>query len=491
VSTLSACVAPEADSPSSTAPAGTAAGPPTTLAGSPLPGAPRATGTATPGTGSVDIDEVLRRAVCWLGDASAAAECLPPSEAALQAIREAGASGDLRLVAPLIDMRTLEVGWAAEVDEALDALTGRRFATQAEAYSWLAEHPQPLGGGYASWKGRLIALVDPRYAGVLGGAAPTEGVRPELFAWSGLRIGELPGLDLPNVVHHEDAPYLVSEDVVFGLVTSDEARAYPRRLLSWHPLIEDSVGGQPVLVTYCGPCGAASAFLPMFGGRALTFLDAGLWYDGRPLLMDTQTGSLWDAFSGRAVWGSMAAAGAELPRRVLVSSTMGEWAGDHPGTGVLSDVTGHVRDYSREAAEARDRDLAARFPLAGSVDGRLGRDERVLGITIEGESRAYLVGELRERRIVHDTLGGERIVLLSQGPGRAVRVYLAGNLEVQEFRDDFVVFGGDSLEGNRWFVQEDAIVSQFDGRRHEAAVWVEANWLHWSRAYPGTSIFGR
>lgn len=448
---------------------------------------PPATASATPASNPAVL---LGSAVCWYDDASRAGACVPPPREALDAIAAMGTSGDRRYIAPLIDMRALDVGWATEVDAALAALTGQRLDSEAAWYRWLGEHPEPLPATYQRWKGRLLAVSDPAFANILAGPA-AEGVRPELIAWAGLRVGELPRLEEPPTAGTENHGYLEGGDVVFGLQVGGALRAYPQRLLTWHPVVHDRVGGVGVLVTYCGPCEAASAFTPSVGGRALRFRDAGLWLDGRPLMVDEQTGSLWDAFGGRAVLGAFAAARVELPRVPLVTARWDEWATAHPSTAVLALETGFVRDYSTASQRARDASLVARFPMTSRADDRLAPETRVIGLVRGNEVRAYPVVEVQARRIALDTLGGERVLLLSQGPTRPVRVYRPGALEVRELREDGTAIGSDGKDGERWWARESAIVSQLDGRTHEAGPWMESTWGAWSSAYPGTSIWGR
>ncbi len=87
---------------------------------------------------------------------------------------------------------------------------------------------------------------------------------------------------------------------------------------------------------------------------------------------------------------------------------------------------------------------------------------------------------------------GLPLVLLSQGPGAAVRVYRAGELEVTSLRTvgaDLVADGEDSGDGTRWFVQEEALVSAIDGREYSAVPGVETYWATWSGTHPDTTLW--
>lgn len=437
------------------------------------------------------VSALLRQAVCWFADPAVAADCLPPSDEVLAAIATMGASDDERLIAPLIDLRHLDVGWRRGVDDALEALTGERFEHSLEWYGWLAAQPVTLPEGYLEWKGRLLAFADPMLRDLVGVEARGT-LRPELLVWTGTGAGELPALDEPPVVHAALQLYLDGADIVYGLQAGSEARAYPRRIVAWHGVVHDTLDGAEVLVTFCGPCGGASAFAPVAGGQRLRFRDAGLAIDGRRLMTDAQTGSLWDPFTGRAVWGPLAAVEATLPRLSLVSSSWTAWSSDHPNSGVLALDTGFVRDYTEDAWSTLGGTPAVpRFPLVAPIDDALPAEASVVGVVAGGEARAYPADEVRARRIVHDTLSGSSLVLLSQGPGAAIRVYASGPLEVSALTEDGMATGSDGLEGDRWFVQERALVSALDGREVRALSHAQGSWLAWSRAFPDTSVWGQ
>ena len=57
-------------------------------------------------------------------------------------------------------------------------------------------------------------------------------------------------LDNPELLSAESATYLPNDDLVLGLVWGGEARAYPVRMLWFHHIVNDTVAGQPLLITY-------------------------------------------------------------------------------------------------------------------------------------------------------------------------------------------------------------------------------------------------
>ena len=486
VAIAAACVERQVDAP---APADA------TQAGFEFPATLTATPTVTPAVALTEpeVAALLRRAVCWYDDPSRAASCLPPGQDAVEAIEAMGASRDPRFVAPLIDMRWLDVGWRRWVDGALEALTGERFDEPRRWYEWAAGEEPSLPPGYASWKGRLLSFIDPRFAALLNDETEFH-IRPNQIVWAGTGVGEVPALDPPETVHRLEERYLDPSDIVYGLLLNSRARAYPRRIVAWHETVVDEDGDLPAVVVYCGPCGGAVAYDPRAGGESYRFQSSGLVYDSRRLLVDEQTGSLWDAFTGRPVAGPLAGSGLALDRWPLVTTTWGDWRSRHPNTSVLALDTGYVRDYSEGAAIAAEPAVEGpSFPLAGPLDERLPVKQAVVGVQTAGVARAYPAEALRARGIVHDTVGGVAIVLLSEGPGAAVRVYASGALEVSAMApggDDLLLTGDDGSDGTRWFVQERALVSTLDGREYRAVPAQEAYWYAWSRAHPETTVWG-
>lgn len=465
---------------------------------------PAATATATPAlptpqpttppTLSEDaVGELLRRAVCWYDDPARAASCLPPQQETVDAIVAMGASRDARFVSPLIDMRWLAAGWARWVEDALEALTGERLDDPLAWYAWAAQRTPELPRDYIEWKGRLLSFIDPTYLELLDGEREFE-LRVDLLIWAGAATDEVEPLREPALVHRVEERYLRDDDVVFGLQLNGEARAYPRRIVAWHELVEDEVGEQPVVLVFCRPCGGAVAFDPRAGDERYTLGASGLVHESRTLLFDAETGSLWDPLTGRPIAGPLLGRGIELDRYPLLTTTWGDWIARHRSTFTLDLDTGFVRDYA-PGAGLRDEPQSdePEFPLS-TLDGRLPPETAVLGVVVEGVARAYPAAALRERGITHDILGGVGIVLISEGANSAIRVYRAGGLELSDLSEDesgLVATGEDEGDGVRWFVQEQALVSTTDGRRYSSIATDEFYWFAWAQSHPETTIWGQ
>jgi hypothetical protein len=122
-------------------------------------------------------------------------------------------------------------------------------------------------------------------------------------------------------------------------------RAYPLRILLWHEVVNDVIGGRPVVVTYCPLCNTAQAFDRRVRGRTLAFGVSGVLRGGDLVMFDRATQSWWQQFDGRALVGSLA--GAKLRLLPAVTARFAAFRRHHPHGEVLSQRTGFDRPYGR------------------------------------------------------------------------------------------------------------------------------------------------
>ena len=148
----------------------------------------------------------------------------------------------------------------------------------------------------------------------------------------------IPAILAPRFVSAGEATFLQDTDRVLGLTQGADAKAYPIKILNWHEIVNDVVGGKPVVVTYCPLCGTGIAFDAAILGQRRSFGVSGLLYQSDLLMYDHQTESLWSQIGMHAVAGPLT--GEKLTPVFLEHTTWGEWRAAHPATLVLSTKTG-------------------------------------------------------------------------------------------------------------------------------------------------------
>ncbi len=251
-------------------------------------------------------------------------------------------------------------------------------------------------------------------AEILGGGPPRDGI---------------PALDEPKVVPASESAWK-DEEIVLGLVVGGEARAYPVAILDWHELVNDTLGGRPILVSYCPLCGTGLVFDRRIDGKTRHFGVSGLLYRSDLLMYDRETESLWSQIAARAVTGPMMGRRLDMLRSSF--QRWGEWRSEHPETTVLSKRTGHRRDYARSpyGGYARSRDLM--FPAP--YDRRYHPKMPTLGLRIPGEgARAYPASEVAKAGgRVEDRFLGRKVEIRYDDRRRVFEVDAPSDVEVVE-----------------------------------------------------------
>ena len=253
------------------------------------------------------------------------------------------------------------------------------------------------------------------------------------------------------------------DEMVLAIEHGGESRAYPIAILDWHELVNDTLGGDPILVTYCPLCGTGIVFDRRIDGEARTFGVSGLLYRSDVLLYDLETESLWSQIAAKAVTGP--SLGARL--RILRSTRIrwGEWKARHPESTILSPQTGYGRRYgsSPYGSYADVRDLY--FPV--KYERRYHPKMPTLGVRLPtGLTRAYPAEEVvNAGGRVREEVGGYPVALEYDRESRRFEVSAPSEVEIIEgywfawsaFHPDSEVFEHEAgrglsrfLRGSNW-----------------------------------------
>jgi hypothetical protein len=289
-----------------------------------------------------------------------------------------------------------------------------------------------------------------------------------------------------------EAGYLADDHVVFGITVDGEARAYPKRILAWHEMALDRLGGVELTIVYCTLCGTVIPFESVTDGRHFTFGTSGLLYRSNKLMFDHETRSLWNTFEGVPVVGALAGGGLRLTHRAVVTTTWGEWRRTHPETTVLSLETGHRRDYSEGAAY---RDYFGTDGLMFQVanrDDRLANKAEVLVFRTGDEAGggasqplAIATSLLQRNRVFKVTVAGRTLTVVTSAHG-ANRVYDTKDIDLVRHLDDERVA---DRTGRAWRITEDALVQDGDPSVRRVRVPAQrAFWFGWYAQFPDTRL---
>lgn len=223
----------------------------------------------------------------------------------------------------------------------------------------------------------------------------------------------IPAIDKPKFVALEKITDIGGREPVIGLSINGDVRAYPLRVLTWHEIVNDTVGGVPVAVTYCPLCNAAIVFERRVDGKLLDFGTTGLLRNSDLVMYDRQTESWWQQFTGKAIVGTYADRELKtVPARLESFDTFKKrFANARPK--VLVPNNPGFRRYGRNPYA--NYDSAARpFLYSGSMPEGIKPMERVVVFKQDGKVKAYALPLLAKKTMIAD---GN--VILSWRPGQA------------------------------------------------------------------------
>jgi hypothetical protein len=186
--------------------------------------------------------------------------------------------------------------------------------------------------------------------------------------------------------------YLVPDDRVIGVALGGESRAYPLRILNWHEVVNDTLGGVPIAVTYHPLTEGVVVFDRRSGGEVLEFGVSGLLFNSNLLMYDRRPQeageSLWSQLQARAVAGPGASASLRLTVLPCSLTTWDHWRRAHPDTTVLAPRRGMSERYERNPYGSyfnTDRLMYPVDPLPPA--GRLSLKTRILAVPDGGGFR--------------------------------------------------------------------------------------------------------
>ena len=232
----------------------------------------------------------------------------------------------------------------------------------------------------------------------------------------------IPSIDNPEFESVAEADeWLNDGDRIFGIVHNGVARAYAQRILNWHEIVNDTIDGDPIAMTFCPLCGTAVSFVREVNGEVAEFGVSGFLHNSDLVMYDRIEGNLWQQITAEAIVGPAAQRDEELALLNTITTDWEDWKASYPDSEVLSIPGGFVRDYSRYPYGTYEENGEIYFGIENE-DDRLHPKEVVYGIVINGEAKAYPLETLEIQGTVEDQLGGRSITGTFSADGEVIFV---------------------------------------------------------------------
>ncbi len=315
----------------------------------------------------------------------------------------------------------------------------------------------------------------------------------------------IPAVDNPQFVSAaEPIDWLDPREPVISVEIDGDARAYPLQILIYHEIVNDTVGGTPVAVTFCPLCNASLVFDRRVEGELLDFGTTGMLRKSDLVMYDRQSESWWQQFTGTAIVG--AHTGKVLTQIPSSIVAFGDFVAGYPGGKVLTRRTGFIRPYGRNPYRGYDAMGNLPFLLDDPVDERLPAMERVIGVSHKGRNRIYPFAAFRDQPVINDEFEGIPLVVFSKEgtlsvldrssiresrevpAASAYRRELDGDTLHFEVRDAEI---RDRETGSRWDLFGRCVAGPLRGKRLEALPGGVHFAFAWLAFRPDTEIYSR
>ncbi|MEM8563282.1 MAG: DUF3179 domain-containing protein [Pseudomonadota bacterium] len=369
----------------------------------------------------------------------------------------------------------------------LAKMTGKGFGPHTRVWQdWLWNRPEIRSPSYAEFKADLYRQIDPRFETYFRGRGDDARIRFDEIQWGGVAQDGIPPLRSPEMISVEEAAYLDDDNIVFGIEINGDARAYPKRILAWHEMFTDTIGGVDIAGVYCTLCGTVIPYETSVDGQNFQLGTSGFLYRSNKLMYDQETQSLWNTIRGEPVVGPLADSGVRLPFTSVVTTTWGEWKTRHPETTVLSLNTGHRRDYG-EGAAYRDYFATDRLMFQTPFhDDRLANKQEVLALRFMASPKEQLAIDtafLVDNPLYVDRVGNQSVLVLTDATG-ANRVYDPKDVKFESYDGDSALVDS---RGIAWQLEEEQLRSA-DEQSLPRLPYHRAFWFGWYATFPETRL---
>ena len=234
----------------------------------------------------------------------------------------------------------------------------------------------------------------------------------------------VPSLTMPPFVPASQPNFMQDDEPVIGVAAHGVAKAYPVWMMPFHEVINDTIGPDPIAVTWCQICQTGIVYSRKVSGQVLTFgVEGVLWRDNL-VLFDRQTNSLWSQGRAKAIHGKYE--GTKLDYYSSSVMTWKEWRALHPDTLVMVKQTDEDKAGLTEARKAYRTNERVGATGRAMIGGALPPKSFVVGFEIKGQPYAVAIDDLKDREFLQLNADGVSVVVVPTTDRLSAKVYLAG-----------------------------------------------------------------
>jgi hypothetical protein len=224
--------------------------------------------------------------------------------------------------------------------------------------------------------------------------------------------------------------------LVMGVVHNNEAKAYPVQYLGYHHHVQDSIGGKPILVTYCTVCRTGRIYEPVVNGKHEQFRLVGMDHFNA-MIEDKSTKSWWRQSTGEAITGKLK--GAQLPEVLFTQTSLDQWLKLYPSS-LIMQADPVFKDSYDSTMEYESG--ASRKKLTGTDSLSWKKKSWVVGVRHNGQAKAYDWNQLMQQRIIYDQVGSDSIIVVVAQDGKSFFAFVQPKAQTLSLKQDTLFSNG-------------------------------------------------
>ncbi|MEP7254994.1 MAG: DUF3179 domain-containing (seleno)protein [Ferruginibacter sp.] len=276
-----------------------------------------------------------------------------------------------------------------------------------------------------------------------------------------------------------------SAKLIIGVTINGQSKAYPIEIIGYHHQVQDTLDGQPIMVTYCTVCRTGRVFSPFVNRKFQQFRLVGMDHFNA-MFEDADTKSWWRQATGVAIVGPLKGqALKEIPSEQM---RLGGWIQKHPNTLILQPDTLFAKQY--KGLQGFD-DGTIKSGLEKRDSGSWQFKSWVVGVQKDGHAKAYDWNELVKQRIIHDTFQNIAIVLVLENDNNSFHVWS------RQVNDKSLYFRPgataqtitDTITHSTWNMNGECIEGTLKGSRLPSIQSYQEFWHSWQTFHPGTTKY--
>jgi len=276
----------------------------------------------------------------------------------------------------------------------------------------------------------------------------------------------------------------VSDDkLVVGVVINDEAKAYPIEIIGYHHQVQDTIGGQPVIVTYCTVCRTGRVYNPFINGKKENFRLVGMDHFNA-MFEDETTKSWWRQVTGEAIAGPLKRQ--QLDEITSQQMTLAAWLRAYPNSLILQPDSLFKKNYDHLAGFDKGT-IKSGLEKRDSVSWQL--KSWIVGVHEYNSTRAYDWNELIREKIIHDSLPRLPLLIFLEPDSVSFHVW---NRHVNNLFLRFNIDSNRLVDANTnsfWNYDGLCTEGELKGTRLKPIKASQEFWHSWKTFYPYTTLY--